>query len=352
MSEVFFVSTKVNLKTIVDELDFLSEEFSSYLNQQTGEVVHIAHEDMREVEEEEDEDGDDEKPDDAKPAWKAESLAIARAVAADDQGIYVPLPSQFDIHEYEIMADFCRSVRNKQISDSLCRMIQGRGAFGRFKDSIRQYGIEENWYKFRDWALKEIVKEWCEAEGIEYIDDEPAAEEAEDEGLSEKEIFYRTLGKSIAELLGDERDFLANAANVAAVLYEELPEVNWAGFYLLKGQDLVLGPFQGKPACTRIGPGKGVCGAAARSGRNRGRRKRQKVPRAYRLRQGIEVGNRGADGPRRAVDRRAGRGQPDSRPFRRRGPRRPGRDRPRAAGSIGRSHKRIVRSTQSLGSIH
>ena len=50
---------------------------------------------------------------------------------------------------------------------------------------------------------------------------------------------------------------------MAAVLYEELPEVNWAGFYLLKGQDLVLGPFQGKPACTRIGPGKGVCGAAA-----------------------------------------------------------------------------------------
>ena len=51
-------------------------------------------------------------------------------------------------------------------------------------------------------------------------------------------------------------------ANIAALLFEELPDVNWAGFYLLKGQDLVLGPFQGKPACTRIGPGKGVCGAA------------------------------------------------------------------------------------------
>ena len=48
------------------------------------------------------------------------------------------------------------------------------------------------------------------------------------------------------------------------MLYQELPEVHWAGFYLLKGQDLVLGPFQGKPACTRIGPGKGVCGAAAK----------------------------------------------------------------------------------------
>ena len=74
---------------------------------------------------------------------------------------------------------------------------------------------------------------------------------------------YQTLAKSILDLLGDERDFLANTANIAAVLYQELPEVNWAGFYLLKGQDLVLGPFQGKPACTRIGPSKGICGAAA-----------------------------------------------------------------------------------------
>ena len=78
------------------------------------------------------------------------------------------------------MEDFCRSVKNEQISDSLCRMIRGRGAFGRFKDGIRRYGIEENWYKFRDRALKEIVKDWCEGEGIEYIDDEPAPATPED----------------------------------------------------------------------------------------------------------------------------------------------------------------------------
>ncbi len=78
-----------------------------------------------------------------------------------------------------------------------------------------------------------------------------------------KECLYRSLAKSAAALLEGERDFLANMANLSALLFEELPEVNWAGFYLLKGQDLVVGPFQGKPACTRIGPGKGVCGAAA-----------------------------------------------------------------------------------------
>ena len=85
----------------------------------------------------------------------------------------------------------------------------------------------------------------------------------ESDRLSEKERFYRSLATQVAALLQGERDFLANMANVAALLFEELPDVNWAGFYLLKGQDLVLGPFQGKPACTRIGPGKGVCGAAA-----------------------------------------------------------------------------------------
>lgn len=66
----------------------------------------------------------------------------------------------------------------------------------------------------------------------------------------------------VASLLDGERDFIANMANVAAALYHSLRDVNWAGFYLQRGTDLVLGPFQGKPACVRIGPGRGVCGAA------------------------------------------------------------------------------------------
>jgi GAF domain-containing protein len=85
----------------------------------------------------------------------------------------------------------------------------------------------------------------------------------EDDQLSAKERLYRSIALQVVALLESERDFLANMANVAALLFEELSDVNWAGFYLLKGEDLVLGPFQGRPACTRIGPGKGVCGAAA-----------------------------------------------------------------------------------------
>jgi GAF domain-containing protein len=74
---------------------------------------------------------------------------------------------------------------------------------------------------------------------------------------------YRDLAQQLAALIGDERDAVANAANTSALLFELLPNLNWAGFYLMKGGELVLGPFQGKPACIRIPLGRGVCGTAA-----------------------------------------------------------------------------------------
>jgi L-methionine (R)-S-oxide reductase len=64
-------------------------------------------------------------------------------------------------------------------------------------------------------------------------------------------------------LLSGEQDFIANAANTSALLFDALPDINWAGFYLLREGELVVGPFQGKPACVRIALGKGVCGTAA-----------------------------------------------------------------------------------------
>jgi L-methionine (R)-S-oxide reductase len=75
--------------------------------------------------------------------------------------------------------------------------------------------------------------------------------------------FYRELEGQCRALLRGERDFTANSANLAALLFNGLPDLNWAGFYWLKGGELVLGPFQGKPACVRIALGSGVCGTAA-----------------------------------------------------------------------------------------
>jgi len=79
---------------------------------------------------------------------------------------------------------------------------------------------------------------------------------------SGKPEFYRALGRQVDALLDGERDPIANAANIAALLFQLMPDLNWAGFYFLRGGELVLGPFQGRPACVRIAVGKGVCGSA------------------------------------------------------------------------------------------
>ncbi len=78
-----------------------------------------------------------------------------------------------------------------------------------------------------------------------------------------KSKLYASLVVQLLSLLKGEHDFIANAANFSALLFNSLPNVNWAGFYFLQGEELVLGPFQGNPACVRIPMGQGVCGVAA-----------------------------------------------------------------------------------------
>jgi L-methionine (R)-S-oxide reductase len=81
-----------------------------------------------------------------------------------------------------------------------------------------------------------------------------------------KPRLYDELTRQLAALIDGERDLVANCANMAALIYHGLSELNWAGFYFTRQGELVLGPFQGKPACIRIAWGEGVCGAAAARG--------------------------------------------------------------------------------------
>ena len=81
--------------------------------------------------------------------------------------------------------------------------------------------------------------------------------------FSKPDVAYAEVARDLRALLSGERDLVANAANTSALLFDALPDLNWAGFYLYKSGELVLGPFQGKPACVRIAIGKGVCGTAA-----------------------------------------------------------------------------------------
>ncbi len=80
---------------------------------------------------------------------------------------------------------------------------------------------------------------------------------------ADKKLFYRAVNHLLHNLVSDQPDWLPNLCNAAALLGDQLEQINWVGFYILQGEQLVLGPFQGKPACTHIALGSGVCGTAA-----------------------------------------------------------------------------------------
>ena len=82
-----------------------------------------------------------------------------------------------------------------------------------------------------------------------------------------KTEFYQDLAAQLTGLLGDERDRIANAANMSAFLFMSVPDLNWAGFYFMQDGGLIVGPFQGRPACVRIAVGDGVCGTAVQEAR-------------------------------------------------------------------------------------
>ena len=84
-----------------------------------------------------------------------------------------------------------------------------------------------------------------------------------EERTTSKVELYDQLAAQLSSLLAGERDLIANAANCSSLIFHSLPDLNWAGFYFERDGELVLGPFQGRPACVRIALGQGVCGAAA-----------------------------------------------------------------------------------------
>src|SRR5713226_6539000 len=87
--------------------------------------------------------------------------------------------------------------------------------------------------------------------------------ESNNPGSTSKSELYDQLAAQLSSLLAGERDLIANAANFSSLIFHSLPDLNWAGFYFAKDDELVLGPFQGQPACVRIRVGQGVCGAGA-----------------------------------------------------------------------------------------
>ncbi|MEJ2710095.1 MAG: UPF0158 family protein [Anaerolineales bacterium] len=151
----------IRLDDVVQEMEVMPDGYSVYLNIHTGEIVGITDDELRAAERGEDlEDLHD---------WQQEAIKKAGEVLSSDD--YRELPSKFEIHEYSIMEDFCFTVEDEDLSDRLLNTIRGRGAFRRFKNTIYEYGIEDDWYAFRYDALKEIARDWLEMNDISYTDE-------------------------------------------------------------------------------------------------------------------------------------------------------------------------------------
>ena len=153
------MAIRVKLDEIIEGLEFQSDESSSFLDKTTGKVVLISDYEISAAE--------DDDPIEDFPDWEQDLVRIAKEII-DETGNYIDLPTKFDIHEYRIMEKFCLSLNDSEMCDTLYSLIKGSGAFGRFKNAIHEYDIAEDWYKYRNDALKEITIEWCQEKGIEF----------------------------------------------------------------------------------------------------------------------------------------------------------------------------------------
>ena len=137
-------------------MDLQIEEYMTAVNVQTSEMVYIDLEEARALE-------------DMEEGELSKDQMLLLDIYYGDE--YVRIPSEHEIHEYNMMSNFVFSIDNDMINQRLSQAISGRGAFRRFKDTAIQLDVIDEWYKFRDDAYKEIAIEFCKENNIEYIDD-------------------------------------------------------------------------------------------------------------------------------------------------------------------------------------
>ncbi len=153
----------VKLADLVDNMG-VHESIETFLNLETGEIVTVCKDSLEAAEVEEESPAGSEEYDD-----DDEEMQMARDILNHYEN-YVALPDSNEIHEYEIMRIFCESLEDGRLREIMCRDIKGRGVFRRFKDNIDYFGITDDWYRFKDEALREIAINWCEQHRIRYIE--------------------------------------------------------------------------------------------------------------------------------------------------------------------------------------
>ena len=152
----------VSLKSVVNEMDVISDDVTAYINKKTGELCAVSEEEASIIE-------TGNEDDEFIPEWQKEILPKVREVLESDD--FVALPDQFEIHEYSIMERYRLSLSDEGLQDELFRAIRGSGAFRRFKDAIHRKEIQDDWYRFRTEAFKSIATDFLESEGITWLDD-------------------------------------------------------------------------------------------------------------------------------------------------------------------------------------
>jgi hypothetical protein len=151
------MTTLVSLDELIDALEAQSETLFAFLDRETGETVVISEETLSLGEEETD-------ALDSLQDWQREEAELARRIQGSDR--YLALPSQFDVNEWNIMADFCDQLEQNEARAKFLGSIRGGHAFRRFKDQLTHFGLRDEWHVFRRQAFGEIMREWCEENGI------------------------------------------------------------------------------------------------------------------------------------------------------------------------------------------
>jgi len=153
---------KVDIDALASELEMSFEELKMYLDLETGEVITVSDEELRIADEMEE--GDDLS---SYSEWEKEAILVAVKIHFNADRFKL-LPKMSDHEAYEMMSDFCETVKPSQIRERLIQAIVDKGAFRRFKDTVLQFGIEQDWYAYRSEKMKTFTMKWCDENKVPY----------------------------------------------------------------------------------------------------------------------------------------------------------------------------------------
>ncbi len=152
---------EVKLEAIIEALELASDEASSYLDRESGEVHTLTEEEFNLAE-------DEETVLEDLPKWQREAVELARRIRKSEGERFLALPGKFDVHEWAIMDRFSESLEDARVRDDLHSGIRGAGAFRMFKSLLTEYNLWDAWNRFKQAELRQLAIGWCEEHGMTY----------------------------------------------------------------------------------------------------------------------------------------------------------------------------------------